>query len=49
MRQNQIEWHKNKVEEISVKGFSQTEIAKMLKIPNVYYIMRSRLFETTNK
>ena len=31
--QQQIEWRRNKVNELSIKGFSQAEIARMLKIP----------------
>ncbi len=31
-KQQQIEWRRNKIDELTVKGFSQSEIAKMLEI-----------------
>ena len=31
-KQQQIEWRRNKINELSVKGFSQSEIARMLDI-----------------
>lgn len=31
-KQQQIEWRRNKINELSVKGFSQSEIARMLEI-----------------
>ena len=31
-KQQQIEWRRNKIDELSVKGFSQSEIARMLEI-----------------
>ena len=31
--QNQIEWRRNKVQELSIKGFNQAVIARMLEIP----------------
>ena len=31
-KQQQLEWRRNKIDELSVKGFSQSEIARMLDI-----------------
>ena len=31
-KQQQIEWRRNKINELSVKGYSQSEIARMLEI-----------------
>jgi DNA-binding LacI/PurR family transcriptional regulator len=31
--QNQIEWRRNKVNELSIKGFNQADISRMLEIP----------------
>jgi predicted transcriptional regulator len=31
-KQQQIEWRRNKIDELTVKGFSQSEIARMLEI-----------------
>ena len=31
-KQQQIEWRRNKIDELSVKGYSQSEIARMLEI-----------------
>ena len=33
--EQQIEWRRSKIFELSVKGFSQSEIARMLEIPKV--------------
>ena len=33
--QNQIQWRRDKIFELSVKGFSQAEISRMLNIPKV--------------
>jgi hypothetical protein len=32
-KMGQVEWRRNKVQELSVKGFNQAEITRMLKIP----------------
>jgi hypothetical protein len=32
-KMGQVEWRRNKVNELSIKGFNQAEIARMLKIP----------------
>lgn len=34
-KEQQIEWRRNKVQELSVKGFSQADISRMLNIPKV--------------
>ena len=31
---NKIDWRRNKVNELTIKGFTQTEIARMLQISN---------------
>lgn len=33
--QNRIQWRRDKIFELSVKGFSQAEISRMLNIPKV--------------
>ena len=38
-KQKQIEWRRNKINELSVKGFSQADITRMLDIPS-YTISR---------
>jgi hypothetical protein len=34
-KEQQIEWRRNKIFELSVKGFTQADIGRMLKIPKV--------------
>jgi DNA-directed RNA polymerase specialized sigma24 family protein len=32
-KMGQVEWRRNKVQELSVKGFNQADISRLLKIP----------------
>lgn len=33
LKTEQIEWRRNKVQELAVKGFSQSDISRLLSIP----------------
>ena len=44
----QIEWRCNEVQELSVKGFNQADIARTLNIPKST-ISRYRIFEIASK
>ena len=39
-KMEQLEWRRNKVQELAVKGFGLTDISKILQIPKNYYFKR---------